>query len=141
MRTCVFFNLIFFMLLSAAFAQGFLSPDILKSWLDSGKPVIIVDIQSAEGYAENHLRGSIETDAYPAETDGQMKRLGIVVPTIMLSQNDVVIVRPPAKAGRVAAIRVYKYLMSKGVSENRLSILDGGIDAWPYADMLEKGRQ
>jgi hypothetical protein len=42
--------------------------------------------------------------------------------------------------GKSGAKNNYDYLQSKGVVENRLQILEGGIADWPYAEMLVKGR-
>jgi rhodanese-related sulfurtransferase len=125
------------LLATSAFAQNFVSQEDFKRWLDSGKPIIIVDIRPSADYKEKHFKGSLETDAYPADTEDAEKKLDSVLPTIMESQDDVIIIRPPAKRGRISAIRAYNYFSKKGVPESRLYILEGGIETWPYPGMLE----
>jgi hypothetical protein len=49
----------------------------------------------------------------------------------------VVIICPRGKSG---ASNTYDYIKSKGIPENRLYILEGGIAGWPYKEMLIKGR-
>ncbi len=64
---------------------------------------------------------------------GSIKRF----PRSSLRKVDVVIICPKGKGG---ALNAYDYLKSKGVPENRLFILEGGIDDWPYPDLFVKGR-
>jgi rhodanese-related sulfurtransferase len=121
----------------AALAANYVKPDVFKQWLVSNKPLVIVDIQPAEDFGEHHFKGSIETNAFPAKSDEAKKRLDKTLPTIQSSKGDVVIICPMGKGG---ASNTYDYLKSKGVPENRLFILEGGIDGWPYPDLFVKGR-
>jgi rhodanese-related sulfurtransferase len=126
-----------FLFTTSAFAANYVKPEDFKKWLESGKKLIIVDIQPAEDFEEHHFEGSIETNAFPAKTDEEKKRLDKVIPLIMSSSDDVVIICP---RGRSGASNTYEYLKSKGVPEKRLYILEGGIAGWPYKEMFVKGR-
>ncbi len=126
-----------FVLISNAFAANMLKPELFKQWLESGKKMIIVDIQPKDEFEKHHFLGSVETNAFPAKTDEEKKRLDPVIEKIKQSKDDVVIICPRGKSG---ASNTYEYLKSKGIPENRLYILEGGIAGWPYKEMLQKGR-
>jgi|GEM_PF-358090 len=134
------FSLIF--LLNATLLYAFLShynmikPEELKNWLTSGKKVILVDIQPHEAFVKAHIKGAIETNAYPAKKDEEKKRLDKVLPIIQKSNDPVIILCPRGGGG---ARNTYDYLKSKGVPENRLYILEGGMEKWPYPELLERG--
>ncbi len=126
-----------FVLTTSAFAANYVKPDEFKKWLESGKSIIIVDIQPKEDFEKHHFKGSIETNAFPVKTEDEKKRLNAALSKAKTSNNDVVIICPRGKSG---AMNTYEYLKSKGIPENRLYILEGGIAGWPYKDMFQKGR-
>ncbi len=130
-------TLLVFLLKSLAFAQNMVKPEVFKQWLESKKPLIIVDIQPPDEFAKHHFVGSIETNAFPVKTDEEKARLNKAVEKIKASNADVVIVCP---RGRSGAKNAYEYLKSKGIDERRLYILEGGIAGWPYKEILKKGR-
>lgn len=133
------FSLVFLFsaVLLYASQNNMIKPEELKNWLTSGKKVILVDIQPHEDFVKGHIKGSIETNAYPASKDEEKKRLDKVLPIIQKSNDPVVILCP---RGRSGAKNSYDYLKSKGVPENRLYILEGGMAGWPYPELLEKGK-
>lgn len=137
MKKYLFAVCLVFLFTTSAFAANYVRPEDFKKWLDSGKKLIIVDIQPAKEFEEHHFKGSIETNAFPAKTDEEKKRLDKVLPLIMSTNDDVVIICPRGKGG---AMNTYEYIKSKGVSEKRLYILEGGVADWPYKDMMIKGR-
>ncbi len=120
-----------------ALAANYVKPDVFKQWLVSNKSLVLVDIQPAEDFGDQHFKGSIETNAFPAKSDEEKKRLDKALPKIQSSKGDVVIICPKGKGG---AVNSYEYLKSKGVPESRLVILEGGIDGWPYPELFVKGR-
>ncbi len=128
-----------FTLLAAgpALATNYITAPNLKKVLDAKQEVILVDIQPAADFAKQHLPGSIETNAFPAKSDEEKARLNKALPVINGSKAPVVVLCPRGKSG---AKNSYEYLQSKGVVENRLQILEGGIADWPYAGMFVKGR-
>jgi rhodanese-related sulfurtransferase len=128
-----------FTLLAAApaLAANTITPANLKKMLDTKQEVIMVDIQPAADFAKQHLPGSIETNAFPAKSDEEKGRLSKALPVINGSKAPVVVLCPRGKSG---AKNSYDYLQSKGVVENRLQILEGGIADWPYVEMFVKGR-
>lgn len=120
---------------SAAMFETFnyLEPDQFKARLESGKPVIIVDIQVAEEFAAHHFPGAIETNAFPVETEAQRTMIDPAVAAYAKLGHDVVVVCPRGGGG---AKRCYSYLKSQGVPEEKLTILKGGVAKWPYRAML-----
>ena len=122
---------------TSALAANYIEPQELKELLDKKMPVIMVDIQPAADFEKQHLAGSIETNAFPAKSDDEKKRLDMVLPIIKASNDPVVVICPRGKTG---AKNSYEYIVSQGVSEERMQILEGGIYEWPYKEMFVKGR-
>jgi len=124
---------------AVAFAAdyNYVSPDKFKEWMTTGKKTIIVDIQVPAEFAKRHIKGSIETNAYPVKSDEERKRLDAVLGTINASEDDVVIVCPRGGGG---ARNTYDYLKSKGVAESRLFILEKGIEGWLHQEFCRSGR-
>ena len=120
-----------------ALATNYITPAKLKKMLDAKQEVIMVDIQPVADFAKQHLPGSIETNAFPAKSDEENGRLNKALPVINASKAPVIVLCPRGKSG---AKNSYDYLQSKGVVENRLQILEGGIADWPFAEMFVKGR-
>lgn len=108
----------------------YVAADELKGWLEAAKPVLLVDIQAEKEFAAHHIKGSMETNAYPVETEVERATL---IPALERYKSDtpeaVVIVCPRGKGG---AKRTYDYLKERGVPENKLSILTGGMEKWPH---------
>src|SRR5512143_2442554 len=113
----------------AAFAANYVKPDVFKQWLTNNKQIVIVDIQPADHFGDHHFKGSLETNAFPAQSAEEKKRLDKTLLLIKSSKGDVVVICPKGKGG---ALNSYDYLKSQGVPENRLFVLEGGIDGWPY---------
>ncbi len=112
---------------------NYLEPDQFKQWLETDKPMIIVDIQDKDAFATHHFAGSMETNAFPVKTDAEKKQIDPAVAAYKASGNDVVVICPRGGGG---AKRCYSYLKSQGVPEDKLAILKNGVDKWPYRDML-----
>ncbi|WP_277058015.1 rhodanese-like domain-containing protein [Trichlorobacter lovleyi] len=122
---------------TVALAANYIEPQELKELFDKKKPVILVDIQPATDFEVQHLPGSIETNAFPAKTDEEKARLDKALTVIKASKDPVVVVCPRGKSG---AKNSYQYLESKGVPEDRMQILEGGIAEWPFKELFVKGR-
>jgi len=117
---------------------NYVTPEEFKKWLETGKKVIIVDIQPHDDFVKHHFKGAIETNAYPADTDDLKKRLDKALSVINQSNAPVVIICP---RGRKGAERSYDYLKSKGVDEKRLLILKGGVADFPYKELFVSGEK
>ena len=122
---------------TAALAANYIEPQELKELLDKKQPVILVDIQPAAEFEQHHLAGSIETNAFPAKPAEETARLDKALVVIKESKAPVGVLCPRGKTG---ATNSYNYLESKGISEDRMQILEGGIFEWPYKEMFVKGR-
>ena len=116
-------------------AFNWVEPDQFKQWLEAKKPMILVDIQDKPSFAAHHFPGSIETNAFPVESEAEQKRLDSAV--VAFKQGDgqdvVVISRRDDDAKRAC-----DYLKTQGVPENKLFILTGGVEKWPYRNMFEQ---
>jgi len=117
---------------------NYVTPEEFKKWLETGMKVIIVDIQPHEDFVKHHFKGSIETNAFPVDTDELKKRLDKALPVINQSSDPVVVVCPKGKKG---AERAYDYLKSKGVDKKRLFILKGGVADFPYRELFVTGEE
>lgn len=115
---------------------NYVKPEVFKSWLESGKEVVIVDIQVPEEFAKRHFQGAIETNAYPVKSDEERARLDQTLARINATSAEVVIVCPRGGGG---AKNTYDYLKSKGVDEARLFILEKGMEGWPHPELCVTG--
>lgn len=114
-----------------AFAMGYnyISQDDMRDRLNEKAEMTIVDICPAPQFAKGHLPGSIETNAYPVKTDEERARLEPALQKIKASGEKVVIVCP---GGRGGAKRTYDFFEDNGIAEDRLLILEKGMNGWPY---------
>lgn len=122
---------------SLAQAANFVKPDELKEMFLQKKDVIILDIQPAKEFEQHNFFGSLETNAFPAKSPEEKAKLDKTLPTIKASNAPVIIVCPRGKGG---AKNSYEYLLSQGVPEDRLLILEGGMTAWPFKEHVKQGR-
>lgn len=106
-----------------------------KQWLDSGKSMVLIDIQVKEEFPLHHFKNSIETNAFPVETEEQRKMIAPAVAAAKAAGSEVVVICPRGGGG---AKRCYTYLKDQGIAEAKLFILEGGVEKWPYKEMLEK---
>ena len=120
--------------LANASSYQYVSAEELKGWLEAEDSVLLMDIQVKEEFAAHHIKGSLETNSYPVKSGADRKRID---PAIKLNQSNdyraVVVVCPRGKGG---AKRAYDYLNKAGVSDNKLYILTGGMDRWPYRELV-----
>lgn len=101
----------------------------LKDRLDADSSMIIIDVCPAQQFAKRHIKGSIETNAYPVKTDAEKAKLKQLLPKIKSSTEDIIIVCPMGGNGAKNTVDYYK---SVGVDEKRMLILERGIYNWPY---------
>ncbi len=116
-------------------SYNYVEPEQLKGWLEASKPMLIVDIQEKKDFVVHHIRGSLETNAYPVKSDHDRQTID---PALKLCDANhyeaVVVVCPRGKGG---AKRAYGYLAKNGVTEGKLYILTGGMGGWPYGDWVD----
>lgn len=102
-RTIILLSIIFLIsgLGWAASAEdyNFISAETLNNRINSESSMIIIDICPVEQFANGHIKGSIETNAYPVKTKAEKARLAERLPKIKASTDDVVIVCPRGGGG------------------------------------------
>jgi rhodanese-related sulfurtransferase len=127
-RICLL-TVLFVLAGAAAWAGGYkyVSAADLMQKLEKNEEVVLLDIQVEKEFAQHHIEGAVATYAYPVKTEGDRKKLDAVVAQVEGKENPVVIVCPRGGGG---AKRTYDYLEAKGISETRLTILEGGQEAW-----------
>lgn len=125
--------LFMFCLPTVALAYNMMKADDLKVRIETKQPTILLDIQKKNAYKEHHFYGSIRTFAYPAKTDMQLESAVQGVRMHKQTGNDVVIIGP--RGGR-ASKRTFDFLVTRGIPEDKIFILEGGIKKWPYKKML-----
>ena len=119
-----------------AFAADYqyVSAEELRGWLETAKPVLLIDIQEAQDFAAHHIKGSVETNGYPVKSDEDRARLQSALKMGLAGKYDsVVVVCPRGKGG---AKRTYDFLAQKGVPVAKLFILTGGMAKWPYPEWV-----
>lgn len=135
------FSLFFILSLTVTSAVAaeyhYVTPETMKSWLDEKQPITIVDIQIEKDYVQHHLPGSIATYAYPVKTDQQRTAIDKAVEQYKKDGKNMIIVCPRGAGG---AKRCYDYLKASDVPEEKLVILKGGAEGWPYKEMFVSGK-
>ena len=114
-------------------AYNLMEAEDLKLRIDGKQPTILVDIQPKNAYNEHHFYGAIRTFAYPAKTETDTESLVQAVRMYESTGNEVVIIGP--RGGRPEQ-RSLDFLVGRGIPEEKLFILKGGINGWPYKEML-----
>jgi len=130
-------TLLFTAVASFATSYNYITPEILKAQLAQKKQLIVVDIQVPQEFSAHHLTGSLETNAFPAKTPAERQRLDRAVAVIKATTAPVIVVCPRGKGG---AKNAYEYIVSRGVPENRVQILEGGMAGWPFKEFVASGR-
>ncbi|MBU0485363.1 MAG: rhodanese-like domain-containing protein [Proteobacteria bacterium] len=110
----------------------YVSAEELKGWLEAARPVLLVDIQEKQDFAAHHIRGSLETNAYPVKSDAERQTIDPAVSRAK-DYEAVVVICPRGKGG---AKRTYDYLKEHGVPEAKLTILTDGMEKWSYQEWV-----
>lgn len=116
-------------IMSWAMGYNYISQEDMRDQLNAKAQVTIVDICPIDQFAKGHLPGSIETNAYPVKTDEERAKLTPTLSKLKASSEDIVIVCP---GGRGGAKRTYDFYVANGIDEDRLKILEKGMNGWPY---------
>ena len=115
----------------------YVAPGDFKKWLETGKRVQVVDIQVPAEFQQHHFKGAVQTNAFPVKSAEDKQKLDRVLPLLTASREEIVIVCPRGGGG---AKNTYDYLKAKGITEARMHILEDGMQGWPYAELVAKGR-
>lgn len=119
-----------------AWGRNYVEPAQFKQWLETGKKVAIVDIQVPAEFQQHHFKGALETDAFPAKSDDDHRKLDRVIPGLSAGREDIVVI----SRGGGGAKNAYDYLKAKGIAEKRLFILKDGMQGWPYKELTVAGK-
>lgn len=114
---------------------NYISAAELKEKLEANEELILLDILVEEEYVKGHIPGSIATYAYPVQTDEERTKLAAVVPLLQESNLPIIVICPGGGGG---ATRSIDYLVDQGIDGERLIILSGGFNAWPYEELVSE---
>ena len=118
---------------AAAGSYNFISPENLKLSLEKRENLLLLDIQVEKEYSQHHLKSAVATYAYPVKSDSDRDKLKPVLTRIKADQVPVVVICPRGGGG---AKRAYDFLVENGVDVQRLKILEGGQQKWPFPELL-----
>ena len=110
-------------------SYNYVAADTLQKRIAGKAPMIIIDICPVEQFAAGHIKGSLETNAYPVKTDAEKASLAKLLPKLKASSEDIILVCPMGGGG---AMNTFDFYTENGVEEKRMLILENGISGWPY---------
>ena len=113
---------------------NYISAADLETRLNANLPTNIIDIQVEGEFNQHHIMGATPTYAYPVKSDADRTRLDTAIEQINGNNDPVVIVCPRGAGG---AKRTYDYLLEKGISADRLLILERGQEGWACVPLTE----
>jgi len=120
-------------------AYQYATPEEVKALLEAEEEIFLLSIQTKENYREvGHLPNSIPTYAYPVETSSQRSELRDLTEDIEESGLPVYIMCHDGGAGAENAVSYY--VNKQDIPAERFFIIEGGIEGWPYPELLELGR-
>lgn len=117
----------FFSFLSGGYQ--YITAEELQKRIQAGDAMVLLDICPADEFAEGHIAGSIETNAFPTQTAEQRARLSKGLPAMQAGNDDVIIICPGGGGG---ARRTVDYYVEQGIAKERIYILEDGLRKWPY---------
>ncbi|WP_319764828.1 rhodanese-like domain-containing protein [Maridesulfovibrio sp.] len=124
---------LFMCLAGNAFAMketyNYMSPASLHNAVATNADVAIVDIQVADEFKAHHIKGAIETNAYPVKSTAETDKLNAAFSKLKDTAQPIVVICPRGKGG---AERAVQYLAKKGIAPYRLFILTNGQGGWPF---------
>jgi len=89
--------------------------------------IVLVDIQEKEGFDKEHLKGAIDTYAYPVKTDKDKAGIAALIPNIKPNQK-VIVICPRGGGG---ADRAYDFIVESGINKDMVFTLKKGQEGWP----------
>lgn len=107
----------------------YISAEELNKRLLAGDEMVLLDICPADEFAEGHIPGSIETNAYPTQNEAERARLNKGLTALQAGSEDIIIICPGGGGG---ARRTVDYYESRGIDKKRMLILEDGLRKWPY---------
>ena len=115
---------------TSADGYKYITADELNTRLGAGSPMILIDICPVDQFAKGHIKGAVETNAYPVKTEEEKARLAERLPMLKASADEIIILCPRGGGG---AKNTYDFYKANGIDDNRLLILEKGMDKWPFA--------
>lgn len=113
----------------AAIDWQYITAEDTKAKLDAGEGLVVLDSRPDEMYNKGHIEGAMHVPCFPVDSLELENVLRAAVPTLEESQDPIAIV---CKTGNKGAKRAISVLIDEGVSADRLFILEGGGEGWPY---------
>lgn len=112
----------------AAIDWQYKTADETKAMLDAQEGVIILDTRTDDMYSAGHIPGAYHVPCFPVDTAEKEQLLKDAVPNLG-GEDPIVVV---CKTGNKGAKRAISVLIDEGIPAERLFILEGGGEGWPY---------
>lgn len=115
----------------------YITAEELKTKITGSEPLLLIDVRSQEDYDLKHMKESVATGAYPIDTDEKKEKVMAVMDQFKGNTDPIIFL---CYKGKTSAENGFKLLKEKGYDAERLFILEGGMNAWPYDDFLETSK-
>ncbi|WP_035075111.1 rhodanese-like domain-containing protein [Maridesulfovibrio zosterae] len=119
---------------ASAFAMkekyNYMSAASLQKAIENKADIAIIDIQESDDFKAHHIKGAVETCAYPVKSDSDKIKLEASLNELKDSTKPVVVICPRGKGG---AERTVDYFVKKGIAPYRVFILTEGQGGWSYS--------
>ncbi|CCO23862.1 rhodanese-like domain-containing protein [Maridesulfovibrio hydrothermalis] len=126
--------LLTFVIASSVFAMkaeyNYMNAASLQKAVENKADIAIVDIQVSEEFKNHHIKGAIETCAYPVKSVADRAKFDATLKQLKNSAQPIVVICPRGKGG---AERTVNYFTEQGIAPYRIFILTEGQAAWPYS--------
>ncbi len=106
----------------------------LQKIFQQHQPVHLLDIQKKHDFLLHHFFNALATDAYPVKTRTDTAKIEPLLKRLQSTNDPIIIIGP---RGTRASQRALTFLIQKGISPERLSILEKGIQRWPAPEILQ----
>ena len=109
--------------------SGNIPPIELKHWLDSGKPLLLLNVMTAECFSAEHLPASVQACVYETSFIDQVHALNV-------DTGIAIVVYGQQKQSLASSTALEKL---RGAGYEHVFALEGGVEAWKQAGYATEG--
>ena len=112
----------------------YLSAEEVKQNMENLSNIRLIDLQAKRDWERFHILTSIPTHASPLRSKADKKKLKGKLDDFKEEESSIILIAK--NDSNMEAERAYKFLLKEGFDQDRLYILKGGIEAWPFEELL-----